>query len=287
MLTQDRQLTVRSATEADGQRLADLIHFESFIHRHLDWRPPLDWIGQDPYLVIDDGAGLLASLACPPDPPKVAWIRLFAVSSKISAKDAWCELWPAARSILNGRGGAVNIAAIPLQSWFRRLLEESDFKSAHRVVVLTWNGGGSPPQDKAIPAEIRPMNIDDVPAVEKVDAVAFEEVWQNSHNGLEEAYRQAAFATVAEISGKVVGYQISTATAMGGHLARLAVRPDSQGQGIGYALLRDMLLRFKRRGAVNVSVNTQDDNLISLSLYHKAGFRRSSEEYTVYQHTAS
>jgi ribosomal-protein-alanine N-acetyltransferase len=284
MLYRDRQLTIRSATEADSQRLANLIHFESFVHRHLDWRPPLDWIGQNPYLVIEDGGELLASLACPPDPPNVAWIRLFAVSSKISASEAWYELWPAARSKLRISNGSVHVAAIPLQGWFRKLLEESEFSPAHRVVVLTWSGG-SPPVGKVMPGVIRPMNFDDIQAVEKVDATAFGAVWQNSHTGLEDAYSQAALASVSEIDGEVVGYQISTATAMGGHLARLAVKPDFQGQGIGYALLRDMLLQFKRRGAVEVSVNTQHDNLISLSLYHKAGFKRSSEEYTVFQCT--
>jgi ribosomal protein S18 acetylase RimI-like enzyme len=285
MLTGDRQLIVRSANEADCQRLANLIHFEPFVHRHLDWRPPLDWIGQKPYLVIEDGEELLASLACPPDPPKVAWIRLFAVSSKILPSEAWYKLWSTAQSTLSVGNGSLHVAAIPLQGWFRKLLQESEFSPAHRVVVLTWSGG-SPPAGKSIPGVIRPMNFDDLHDVEKVDATAFGEVWQNSHTCLEVAYSQATLATVAEIAGEVVGYQISTATAIGGHLARLAVKPDFQGQGIGYTLLRDMLLQFKRRGALDVSVNTQHDNLISLSLYHKAGFKRSSEEYTVFQYPA-
>lgn len=286
MLAKDRQLTVRSATEADYQRLANLIHFEVFVHRHLDWRPPLDWVGHDPYLVIEDGQELLACLACPPDPPNIAWIRLFAISSKISTQEAWSKLWPIAQSSLNLGNGQINVAAIPLKSWFRNLLEESEFTPAHRVIVLTWSEG-SPPLGKTMPGVIRPMSFDDIYAVEKVDVSAFGTVWQHSYSGLEMAYSQAAIATVAEIEGAVVGYQISTATAMGGHLARLAVAPEFQGQGIGYALLRDMLLQFKRRGATSVSVNTQHDNMISLSLYHKAGFKRSGEQYTVYQYNTS
>ena len=69
----------------------------------------------------------------------------------------------------------------------------------------------------------------------------------------------------------------------GYEIDKLYVQEHFQGQGIGYSLLRDMLMQFKRRGAVNVSLNTLHDNMISLSLYHKAGFKRSSEEYTVYQ----
>jgi ribosomal protein S18 acetylase RimI-like enzyme len=45
-----------------------------------------------------------------------------------------------------------------------------------------------------------------------------------------------------------------------------------------------MLSQFDRRGAQAVTVNTQQDNIASLSLYQKAGFRRTGEEYPVYQY---
>jgi ribosomal-protein-alanine N-acetyltransferase len=82
----------------------------------------------------------------------------------------------------------------------------------------------------------------------------------------------------------MIGYQISTASPMGGHLARLAVRPQYQKNGIGYALVKDALDQFKRRGTLRVTVNTQKDNAVSLSLYLKAGFQSVGEEYPVYQY---
>lgn len=283
MIANLRQSTVRSATEADLQRLANLIHFETYVHRHLDWRTPLDWISQQPYLVLEQDSELLAALACPPDPPNVAWIRMFAVSSKIQVKRAWMELWPAARTQLNELTDPEYVAAIPLQNWFRKLLEESEFFKTHDVMVLTWSPGDMPPVVDATNATIRPMKFEDLAIVEEIDAAAFGGVWQNTQSCLEIAYHQAVIATVAEISGKLVGYQISTATAMGGHLARLAVKPQFQGLGVGYALVSQMLSKFERRGVSNVTVNTQKDNLNSLSLYQKAGFTRSGEEYPVYQ----
>ena len=81
----------------------------------------------------------------------------------------------------------------------------------------------------------------------------------------------------------MAGYQISTSTPMGGHLARLAVLPENQDHGIGKALLVDLLSQFARRGIVKVTVNTQADNLSSLNLYHKLGFHLTGEEYPVYQ----
>jgi ribosomal protein S18 acetylase RimI-like enzyme len=100
---------------------------------------------------------------------------------------------------------------------------------------------------------------------------------------LEIAFHQAAVATVAEYEGRLVGYQISTGTPIGGHLARLAVLPNVQGKGIGYALLYNLLSQFAQRGSRTITVNTQRDNLASLSLYHKAGFQLTGEEYPIYQ----
>jgi ribosomal-protein-alanine N-acetyltransferase len=128
------------------------------------------------------------------------------------------------------------------------------------------------------------MNYDDLVKVAEVDSSAFRPVWRNSLDSLKIAYRQGAIATVAEKESEMVGYQISTASPMGGHLARLAVRPQYQKNGIGYALVKDALDQFKQRGALRVTVNTQKDNAVSLSLYLKAGFQSVGEEYPVYQY---
>jgi ribosomal-protein-alanine N-acetyltransferase len=148
--------------------------------------------------------------------------------------------------------------------------------------MLSWEAGSELPESHAGEAIVRPMNFDDIGGVHEVDSAAFAPVWQNSRPSLELAYRQAAVATVAEYQGRMVGYQISTATPVGGHLARLAVVPDCQGQGIGAALVSDLLLQFRRRGASKVTVNTQKDNPSSLSLYQKIGFYLTGEEYPVY-----
>ena len=278
-----KPLVVRTVAEEDRYRLANLIHFETLVHRHLDWRPAIEWIGYSPYLVAERGPDLLAALACPPDPPNVSWIHLFAVTSDLTAARAWEALWPPACTWLLENTQADTVAAIPLQRWFRSLLDSNHFTFTHNVLVLSWTPGGIPSEEKRSSVRVRPMHPEDLPAVEQVDLAAFVPVWRNSYDGLELAYRQSAVATVAELDGQLVGYQISTATAMGGHLARLAVHPSLQGQGIGYELVRDLQIQFKRRGAHSVTVNTQQNNQTSLSLYRKAGFRPTGEDYPVYQ----
>lgn len=284
MLTQ-LELSVRPVTREDRQKLANLIHFEAYVHRHLDWRPPLDWVGFQPYLLAEQKGLVQAALACPPDPPSVAWIRLFAAASSVSLERSWDVLWSETRERLAKDNKLEWVAAIPLHTWFQTLLEESSFNQTHLVVMLSWERGARLPSENIQhDILIRSMNLDDLAAVHEVDAGSFVPVWQNSQDLLELAYRQASFATVAEHQGKLVGYQISTATPMGGHLARLAVLPEVQGQGVGYALVRDTLSQYERRGAQIVTVNTQQDNLASLALYKKAGFHPTGEQYPVYQY---
>jgi ribosomal protein S18 acetylase RimI-like enzyme len=281
-----RPISIRQATEQDRQKLAMLIHFEVYVHRHLDWRSPLDWLGYQPYLIAEEDEKVVAALACPPDPPNVSWLRLFAVSSHLSLERAWQVLWPAARDACWGMNSIERVAVIPLHRWFRSVLRESEFSLTHRVVMLNWDRRQNPlePEPEFDNIIVRPMNLDDLPIVHMVDSAAFKHEWKNSQSSLELAYRQAAIATVAEYDGELVGYQISTASPLGGHLARLAVLPDSQRKGIGTALVRDMLWQFERRGAERVTVNTQEDNQASLALYQKAGFELTGESYPVFQY---
>jgi ribosomal-protein-alanine N-acetyltransferase len=282
MITKQKTL-IRAATSSDQKELANLIHFEVYVHRHLDWRPPLDWVGSQPFLVSENQGRITAALACPPDHPEVSWIRMFAVSSGIPVDKIWLELWEETYAILADNKDLKWVAAIPIHGWFKRLLVNSDYHLIHRVVMLSRDLREFVPQKPKPQVSIRPMNLDDLINIQKIDRVSFVPVWQISSASLELAFRQAAIATVAEEQGEIVGYQISTSTPMGGHLARLAVKPKSQGKGIGSDLLYDLLIQFERRGARALTVNTQQDNPASLALYEKAGFLPTGEHYPIYQ----
>lgn len=276
-------LQARPAAYADQQQIADLILSESHVHRHLDWRAPLEWLGHSPYWVLEERGRIAAALACPPDPDPIAWIRLFVFASHLSGPLAWSPLWTAARRELAGRGNTV-IAAITVQRWFDSILAESGFDLAQHIALLEWNN--QPARLVSIPSHIiiRAMRPDDLPRVADIDAAAFQPLWQNSLNALSKACSQAIHASVAENASGVIGYQISTGSSFGAHLARLAVRPDAQGQDVGAALVHDLICHMRERGIIRLSVNTQADNAVSLALYHKFGFHRTGEQYPVYTH---
>ena len=273
---------VRPAVLPDQRQIANLMHFSPTIHRHLDWRYPLDWIGSPPFFVLEAQGEIISALACPPDPPSVAWVRLFVNSGKLPIEQSWRMLWEAARSDLAYKGSFM-VAAIVLQEWYHSLLLASGFFSRQSIVMLERAEQDS--IDVALPAgfSIRGMLQYDLPAVAEVDAAAFDLLWQNSLPSLERAYPQAVLATVAEADGQVLGYQLSTRNPLGAHLARLAVRPALQGRGVGRALVADLIQQADRQGMARLTVNTQSDNAASLALYKKTGFCETGERYQVYQ----
>jgi ribosomal protein S18 acetylase RimI-like enzyme len=274
-------LRVRRATPADQSQIANLMYFEPRVHRHLDWRPPLDWLGSPHYWVLEEAGDVLAALACPQDPPGIAWVRLFTCASPLAEMDAWSQLWETARNEI-ALDGSATVAAIAMQPWFEDILVDAGFRFSQNIIMLEWQD--RPIALRRLPAgtRVRRMQARELPGVVDVDWSAFEPLWRNSRDALQKAYSQAIYATVAENSRGLVGYQLSTGNPLGAHLARLAVRPEMQGAGIGAVLVGDLLLHLKERGKPHVTVNTQSDNLASQALYQNAGFRLTGERYPVF-----
>jgi ribosomal protein S18 acetylase RimI-like enzyme len=222
-------------------------------------------------------------LACPPDPLKIAWIRIFASSSLVSPKSVWDLLLGHSIPLLDPIAD-YRLVALALQDWFEALLVNSGFTTHQNIVVLEWNGKLPSSIPLPQPIVIRRMKEEDLSAVKTLDQLAFEPLWHNSLDALTLAFKQSSLNTLAVTGNKIIGYQMSTSIPFNGHLARLAVDPAYQGQHIGYNLVYHLLQEFKRLGVWRVTVNTQSDNYSSLSLYEKIGFRRTGELFPVYEY---
>jgi ribosomal protein S18 acetylase RimI-like enzyme len=251
------------------------------VHRHLDWRAPLEWLGSPFYWVVEEKGDVLAVFACPQDPDGVAWVRLFAHARQLSLEDAWTVLWNTAQKDIGQRGGAT-VALIAMHKWLSDLLIRHGFSHTQNIVMLEWKGKHLPEQMLVEDVRLRKMQPGDLPAVAELDAQAFMPLWQNPLNALEKALPQATSATVLEDARGLVGYQISTANPFGAHLARLAVRPDAQRRGFGSLIVADLIHRLKDKNVARLTVNTQSDNLASLALYEKMGFNITGETFPVY-----
>jgi ribosomal protein S18 acetylase RimI-like enzyme len=271
---------VRPAGPNDRQQLSNLIFFETRLHRHLDWRSPLEWLGAPFYWALDEGGQITAALACPTEAADIAWVRLFVYTARWSVENAWNLLWSTARQEIAGAGGA-KVAAIAIQPWFQEVLAASRFENRQQIVLLEWRY--KPSAVRAASAiHIRRMTEEDLTEVEQTDAASFDPLWHNPLDTLRRALGQALYATVAENENGIIGYQLSTGGGQRAHLARLAVHPAVQGKGAGRALLNDLFAYLTHAGIPRLSVNTQSDNEVSLSLYQRMGFVRTGEQYPVY-----
>jgi len=271
---------VRPADLNDHQQLSNLIFFETRLHRHLDWRTPLEWLGAPFYWALEEGSQITAALACPTEVMGIAWVRLFVYAGRWSAENAWNILWDTARNEIVRVGGA-KVAAIAMQPWFQNVLTASGFENRQNIVMLEWQYQPWASRE-AEGIRIRKMEETDLPEVERADAAAFPPLWQNPLDTLRRGYAQSLVSTVAENEHGIVGYQISTGGRLRAHLARLAVDPSVQGHGVGRALVGDLFRQLYQFGIPKLSVNTQSDNETSLSLYRKMGFFRTGEQYPVY-----
>jgi ribosomal-protein-alanine N-acetyltransferase len=273
---------IKQASMGDYEQIADFLNNHIHIHRHLDWISSLEWIGKQPFLLEIAQNSIIAMFCAVPDNEKVAWIRIFGVRHHKYVVPSWELLLSEAISQL--RSMNINrLATLVLHPWFKKLVLYSEFEHLQDVIVLEWQGYLPEIEKQNDQIQIRHMQPEDLRAVTEIDHLAFSPLWQNTFEDFQKACGLSGIMTVATIKDQLVGYQISTNSAMGGHLARLAVLPEYQRMGIAFFLVHDLLEKFTRQECSKVTVNTQSDNKPSLALYHKFGFRKTAEEIPVYE----
>lgn len=280
-------LKARPATSGDRYAIQALTRYEQRVHMHLDWQPVEDWLGVQPFIVAERRGRVVGALACPPDLPDVAWVRLIALADGVEAARTWEALWTLARQDL-ARQPALSVAGLSLDAWTAPLYEAAGFTRTHDVVVLhrslaTPVSAPIAPNGRRPSVTVRTAEAGDHAAILQTDTAAFVSPWRLSPAMLRAALAQADHLSLAEQEGQVVGYQLTTASRGTAHLARLAVIPEAQGQGIGTALVAETLEHYRRRGGREITVNTQHNNAASLAVYRRLGFELTGARLPVYQ----
>jgi ribosomal-protein-alanine N-acetyltransferase len=223
-------------------------------------------------------------LVCTAEPNEVYWLRVFGSINFSSLNTNWQHLFQYFLSQVNDQQPQPVIASIAYLNWMRDLLDDLDWKRHQYVVQLKWKGVDLGKLARDWPRElvIRPMHQSDLEVVSRIDRDCFKNIWLQSKDVISRAYTQSSYTTVAEIDNEVIGFQISSSHNAIAHLIRLAVSPKFQGQYIGQALVHHMLKHFQRPWIKEITVNTQQDNSISLNLYDKMGFEPTAEKFPIY-----
>jgi len=108
-----------------------------------------------------------------------------------------------------------------------------------------------------------------------VDHLAFEPFWRFDQAGLDDARRATPSSRFRVIDrDHIDAYAVTGRAGSVSYLQRLAVRPDTQRQGLGTELVLDALRWSQRHGARSTLVNTQEHNHRALALYEQLGFVR-------------
>jgi [ribosomal protein S18]-alanine N-acetyltransferase len=154
-------------------------------------------------------------------------------------------------------------------------LVDSGFEIRGRLHLLAHDLTAAGPTPAGSSRRTRRSTPADRAAVLAVDAAAFDEFWRLDELGLDQAARATPRSHLRVNRGdEVAGYGLFGRAERTGYVQRLAIHPDSQGGGLGLALLNDGLRWMRLRGARNAFVNTQADNDRALRLYEQAGFQR-------------
>lgn len=279
-------LKIRPANPEDRPILSAEFDHADHVFFHLDWSSPLDWLGKQPFWVVEDTRGICAALALIEEPAGIAWLRIYACRRGVSPDEHWETLMSKCLAHFDPQN-MPTIAALGLKEWLIPLLTGVGFLY-HQSIVTLYRELNEEVNELPIPPSvfIRPMEEEDLPLVAAIDQQAFEPIWQNSLPQIEISFQRARYTTVAEVDNQIVGFQISTSNLFSVHLARLAVHPSFMRRHIGYALVADLIERCKRDGCWELSVNTQNDNSASLSLYEKIGFKRSDQSFSVWTYYA-
>lgn len=126
---------------------------------------------------------------------------------------------------------------------------------------------------------IRPVNLQrtsagDMPALLNIEEYCFEDIWRYDRISFLDIVRTHPYFVVAELNGRVVGYQFNALDNDFGYLIRIAVHPAVNGQGIGARLMAEAVQFFAQNHAARIMLNTQEENVHAHRLYEWFGFVR-------------
>jgi ribosomal protein S18 acetylase RimI-like enzyme len=215
----------------------------------------------------------------PPAAPARAYTRAVAVQQLLRPGHALRELLTVVdqqlRTSPQSAQAGVQILCYGADGWLASALVEAGFTEVEQVQFFQLDRLSrrvaalpSPPSDLRLESP-GPTHLEELA---RLDAAAFPPLWHFGTKDLLELIMRCR-VRLAWREGRLVGYSAVCANSRSeAQLARLAVHPALQGQGIGRTLLADSIVYAAEEYAILV-LNTQTSNTRSQKLYKGFGFR--------------
>ncbi len=270
---------VRAIAQTDIRHILRMINTAWRVYIHL---PPPELgakIKTMPGVLAEDRVGLRGFMVIEPQPPDIALFVAAGLRDTWSVKPYLDRLLPAIEQAARTEN-LWNLVHIGRADWLVDELRRHGFETREWIVVFERIGVEPPPAVPA-PAAMRTAHHKDLPALLALDALTFEHIWRKSAGKFSEALASADSFMVAEVAGRIVGYEWCEIYGQHAHLTRLAVHPGYQGHGIGTQLLHWAITDALARGVNQVTLNTQEDNYRSHSLYRRFGFVNTGQRMPI------
>lgn len=198
--------------------------------------------------------------------------------------EATPTLMAAAEALFSAEQRPLLLVAYADSSWIQKALRQAGFVRVDQIIFFRFDRlhrQPIPPSPQIAGVALRPATPADLPALVDLDEAAFERIWHFGEQEISELLWRGQLQ-VASRENEIVGYAaVMHNSPIEAHLARLAVHPHAQGQGIGRTLLYDGMRYAREAGYKSMSLNTQASNLRSQALYRATGFHKTDDETIV------
>jgi [ribosomal protein S18]-alanine N-acetyltransferase len=119
---------------------------------------------------------------------------------------------------------------------------------------------------------VRPMHIDDLEAVLKIECVSFTIPWTLEAFQTELIDNEYARYLCIELEGQVIGYMGLWFILDEGHITNIAITPNHRGQHWGEYLMRSVMKKMVDEGMERMTLEVRASNSLAQSLYKRLGF---------------
>lgn len=209
--------------------------------------------------------------------------------SEIAATGGAIELVQALTEELANRG--VHLVVVPERDERRKsqFYAASGFEPVEEIIVYELHGL-RPPMHRPLGNRFQKVdynNEQQMQALLDLDHKAFPWLWWNSPEEFHNYFHADGVVVemVQDETGRAISYVGYTKLRGWGHLDRIAVDPEIQGQGLGRRSLEYAVAQMVALGSRRVGLSTQSDNRVSRALYESYGFRRNrGHDYRLYGH---
>ncbi len=115
-----------------------------------------------------------------------------------------------------------------------------------------------------------PLGAAHLSGAAELERLCFSEPW--SEQALALLLGETAYGIACVQDGRVIAYGGMVTVLDEGQITNIAVHPEARRQGIGRALLSEMIRQARKRGIAEISLEVRESNAAAIGLYESLGF---------------